>query len=36
LAATMRIVGLFDEESGVDDRFARADLLRASEGLSAR
>jgi hypothetical protein len=31
----MRIVGLFDKEPAVDDRFARVDLLRAIEGLSA-
>jgi hypothetical protein len=31
----MRIVGLFGEEPALDDRFARADLPTASEGLSA-
>jgi hypothetical protein len=31
----MRIVGLFDEEPAVDARFERADLLRATEWLSA-
>jgi hypothetical protein len=35
LAATMRIVGLLSEEPGVDDRFARGDVRRASEGLSS-